>query len=446
VNGDFNDRNINFDTLLKIFYSLYSFKTTLVSKYDIIVKLLLTIIISSLGISLYSGKEIIYYYLGNPLLPFSVLLLIYLFIQNKITLTLTKFDILFFGSAFILSLSVILNPMMSSKISLLRITNFVVLYYILREIITFLKGRSDLILTALKASLLILCLFQIANVLFYFLNDLSPFIHSREYYYGLVPIQNKFLSSHPNMACLFIFFLIYFFIFLSGKKDPTLKAIENRLFLAISMFFLITTQTKSIILFTLILVGYFIFNFRTRLIKIFWVVSPIILFSYFFIIHYFPVKSDNPEKKEYLSNYFDLRFQGIKIDKFVFLQTYYTTNKKTALQCFIDNPFFGIGPSEYNKYIDNLKLQNKYPRECKYIRPHCTYLGLAAGFGLFGIFSIILLSAGIIYSVKNLNNYKSQIFYAFLFLTLGIEAIYTDIEFNNILCFSLALLGSKFED
>lgn len=71
--------------------------------------------------------------------------------------------------------------------------------------------------------------------------------------------------------------------------------------------------------------------------------------------------------------------------------TSYAVNKWTAFSAFLAHPLLGIGPGQYNQYVEGLKAKGSYPTYFPNYDPHSTYFGLLAETGILGMLSFLLV-------------------------------------------------------
>lgn len=143
------------------------------------------------------------------------------------------------------------------------------------------------------------------------------------------------------------------------------------------------TFSKSMLFILWLWIAWFYFDARHRRFMV--IFSGIVLLGLHVILtHFLWVENtrftqDQFRNSPYTSN--TLIWQG---PSWSVIGSGYYCFKRTAWELFIDQPFTGTGPGNYNHAINHQKELGKYPQHLPSYDPHCSFLGALATLGIGG--------------------------------------------------------------
>ena len=277
----------------------------------------------------------------------------------------------------------------------------------------------------------------------------NSLLHYEKYYpyFGeIYRIQSTMKSPSMMANFLLIGGTLSFSYFLNNRKFYFLI-----IFLIIFSCFLLSL-TKSIICFLLSLSLIFILNLDLKRKFKLWLISIILLtlatiylLATHFIFSFSEINILNNNNIFIVNeNYYIIKIYNF--DLFIYPSSYFY-NKIASFKAFNSSYLFGIGPGNYNLYIEYLKKINTHPLNFPSWDPHSTYFGTLAENGTIGLIIIILFFYDFIKkSLINLNSYKF-INFAMLSILIGIiiDAFSLDImKFRHLwIFFALMSLNCK---
>lgn len=155
----------------------------------------------------------------------------------------------------------------------------------------------------------------------------------------------------------------------------------------------------------------------------------IILISIISTHFVFLTKGSGQYEKYKHQHFFTDRFT-VSVGNTEIYETSYLSLKKVAADVFIENPFWGIGPGNFNTEVEKRIKAGDLSRNMMSYDPHSTYLGTLAENGLFGFVTICGFLIFLLAPFLSLIKMKQEPFNLILFLLITsflIEAISTDI-------------------
>lgn len=111
-----------------------------------------------------------------------------------------------------------------------------------------------------------------------------------------------------------------------------------------------------------------------------------------------------------------------KTDSKIIVGTSYYALKKASCIIFKEHPFFGVGLTNYNKELCQLKYKGKYPNHLPEYDPHSSYFGLLAELGIVGFLAWMLIGLSLFKIAFKLKPFTDPFAFWFLIL-LGIFSI-----------------------
>ncbi len=128
----------------------------------------------------------------------------------------------------------------------------------------------------------------------------------------------------------------------------------------------------------------------------------------------------------------------------------YANLHMVALELFVDNPIFGIGPANFNEYVDRPEYGFDFVHHpYRNLDPHSTYLGYLAETGLLGflfVFSFLIRLGIAINKEKGRVDFVQRKYLAFFipyFVLMLIYALFIDIITIRFLYFAYALAAVR---
>ena len=258
----------------------------------------------------------------------------------------------------------------------------------------------------------------LAIILFENNNSLLHYEKYYPYFGEIYRIQSTMRSPSMMANFLLIGGSLSFAYFINNRKFYFLI-----IFLIIFSCFLLSL-TKSIICFILSLSLIFILNLDLKRIFKLWLISitllsltSIYLLTTHFVFSFSEINIFNNNIFVVNENYYIIKIYNF--DLFIYPSSYFY-NKIASFNAFSSSYLFGIGPGNYNLYIEYLKKINMHPLNFPSWDPHSTFFGTLAENGIIGFIIIILFFYGFIKkSLTNLNSYKF-INFAMLSILMGI--------------------------
>ena len=235
----------------------------------------------------------------------------------------------------------------------------------------------------------------------------------------------------PNSLLLFLIVPL----FLSLDKFITKKNFKNLFFLIFISFALILTFSKSLlIIFGLIF--YYCFSKKKLSKKFCILLLSIISFVYIFFSNFLILNksSDLYEQifnKNYVTPNKNLFFEN---ENYIIVGTNYYEAKVKALKLISESFFIGSGFNSYTNYNNH-----EYPNLVG--RPHSTYFGIFAEYGLLGFIFLILLLYFTFKKSLYLNENNLTLLMICIFLI--IDGVNTDLLFTKIFWIFFAFVSYK---
>jgi hypothetical protein len=229
-------------------------------------------------------------------------------------------------------------------------------------------------------------------------------------YLGQVARAAAFCSTPGMLASLLgCCFLIKFAATLNDKEGNTSK--KDWFFLIIIGIGIVLTFAKTIVIVfavALLVIGWSkketLSWFQKIILKIgawssllVWLIGTHILF----------LKADTNDWKQ-LSEVFTVNHPFAKIGNWQLVETNYSVNKRSAI--LVGCRFFpsGVGPSEYENYIDVLREEGNFPSYLPNYDPHCIYTGTFAELGFFGVLILLWVAFILIKEIKKQLHFQEQ--------------------------------------
>ncbi len=177
---------------------------------------------------------------------------------------------------------------------------------------------------------------------------------------------------------------------------------------------------------------------KTKLRKLIFSIFILGTFIIYFIgTHFFITSTINTKKEDFNKMFYVIGKKplfnfSLGSKEYKIYPTNYLINKKQSLRAIKESKALGLGAGNYNEYIEKLKKRKLHPSTFRNWDPHCTYLGVPAELGFFGLIIIILIwGLPGLYLFKYLSkNVKFKSIYSGLsgvYIAILIEASATDI-------------------
>ena len=228
-------------------------------------------------------------------------------------------------------------------------------------------------------------------------------------------------SFYISIVSIGIASALYEFIFLSKRNVYGFLALLMSL-VAVLCF------TKSFLFIILIWILFFLFKIQATF-KYMLFITVVFLAAHLAATHFLFISKNQFNNLSLLNGPFASGEILYKSNEFAIAASSYYQLKKTSWKIFATNPWWGIGPGNFNHEIANLKMQGNYPVQLSNYDPHSTILGALAETGLFGFLILIVM---VIFYLNCLSWYqikKNPITFLLLVLVLiiGAEGLSMDV-------------------
>lgn len=205
-------------------------------------------------------------------------------------------------------------------------------------------------------------------------------------------------SFYISMVTIGIASALYEFIFFSKR------AVFGYLALLMSLV-AVLCFTKSFLFILLVWILFLLFkiqaNFKYMVFYIIVILAAHLVTTHFLFITKSQLNNSNLLNGSFTSG--EILYQSNNLA--IAASSYYQL-KKTSWQIFTTNPWWGIGPGNFNHEIAKLKMQGNYPAQLSNYDPHSTILGALAETGLFGFLVLIGL---VVFYISSFSLYQSRI-------------------------------------
>ncbi|MDC2998482.1 O-antigen ligase family protein [Candidatus Pelagibacter sp.] len=294
----------------------------------------------------------------------------------------------------------------------------------------FLNGYKKIILNYLILSGIISSFFAILGwmLIQFNINTSLVLVYDYPIKIGQSGRSSAFFET-PNSLMLFLIVPL----FLSLDKFFQKKKLKN-LFSFIFIFLAsVLTFSKSFLIIFGLIICYF--SFKKNILKNFSFLFLIILTLIYLLISNFLIleKSSNLYKQLYNKTYVNTdRNLFFENKNYVITATNYYENKIKATELILDSFFIGNGFNSFANYKNY-----EYPHLVG--RPHSTYFGIFAEYGLLGIVFLILLFY--LSLKKSLHFNKSNLSLVMICIFLIIDGVNTDLLFTKIFWIFFAFIS-----
>ena len=374
-----------------------------------------------------------------PLIKISEIIFIFFFlfffiiiINNKIRLSLDKFDMIFllYPLTFIPNFF-INNFSLNSFLGVCSGVYLFSIYYLTKNLIFHFNLTKEYFLRKFVILGVVLTIISIISIFLKINNyDVSTVANIGKYPFSfdLGFRVMGFMGSASMMAIIeIITILSSLSLYFSTKKK---KYIIISIIFIISLYF---TFAKSVLLFVSVITILLLFNYKlNKSQKIFYFFSLFIFFTHLFITNFLIVGNES----QYLKNeYFTVKDAKpiFKNEKIEIIPSYYFFQKAKNIEIIKKNYLTGVGSFEFKNYkYKNYDYLNKF-------NPHSVFLGAISENGLLNLCAIILIFLKT-FKISYKNENKS---FFLILLYLFLESFNADIITFKILWITFAVIISK---
>ena len=296
----------------------------------------------------------------------------------------------------------------------------------------FLNGYKKIILNYLIISGIISSFFAILGwmLIQFNINTSLVLVYDYPIKIGQSGRSSAFFET-PNSLMLFLIVPL----FLSLDKFYQKKKLKNLFFFIFIFLATILTFSKSFLIILGLIICYF--SFKKNILKNFSFLFLIVLTLIYLLISNFLIleKSSNLYKQLYNKTYVNTdRNLFFENENYVITATNYYENKIKATELILDSFFIGNGFNSFANYKNY-----EYPHLVG--RPHSTYFGIFAEYGLIGIIFLILLFY--LSLKKSLHYNESNLSLIMICIFLIIDGVNTDLLFTKIFWIFFAFISYK---
>ena len=294
----------------------------------------------------------------------------------------------------------------------------------------FLNGYKKIILNYLIISGIISSFFAILGwmLIQFNINTSLVLVYDYPIKIGQSGRSSAFFET-PNSLMLFLIVPL----FLSLDKFYQKKKLKNLFFFIFIFLATILTFSKSFLIILGLIICYF--SFKKNIFKNFSFLFLIVLTLIYLLISNFLIleKSSNLYKQLYNKTYVNTdRNLFFENENYVITATNYYENKIKATELILDSFFIGNGFNSFANYKNY-----EYPHLVG--RPHSTYFGIFAEYGLIGIIFLILLFY--LSLKKSLHYNESNLSLIMICIFLIIDGVNTDLLFTKIFWIFFAFIS-----
>ena len=294
----------------------------------------------------------------------------------------------------------------------------------------FLNGYKKIILNYLIISGIISSFFAILGwmLIQFNINTSLVLVYDYPIKIGQSGRSSAFFET-PNSLMLFLIVPL----FLSLDKFYQKKKLKNLFFFIFIFLATILTFSKSFLIILGLIICYF--SFKKNILKNFSFLFLIVLTLIYLLISNFLIleKSSNLYKQLYNKTYVNTdRNLFFENENYVITATNYYENKIKATELILDSFFIGNGFNSFANYKNY-----EYPHLVG--RPHSTYFGIFAEYGLIGIIFLILLFY--LSLKKSLHYNESNLSLIMICIFLIIDGVNTDLLFTKIFWIFFAFIS-----
>ena len=366
----------------------------LIQNYKLEPRTFLVFLITLFPITLLIGSSVI----NSSIVLIDLLFLLILIKEKKINFLRNHsfYILMFIWAALILNmlLSINVENSISRSIGFIR---FIIFIFAIKFILNKNKTDDRLIFFSWSIIFFIVTIDIIFESIFgfntlgfqsYLPGSISSFLNDElkigNFYFGFILLTLSFIYNSFRKRKFFLISLIFLIIisFLIGERSNFIKIL-----IVTFLFFLIVDKTilwKKLLLFFITLA------------LIFFTIS----------------KNENLKERFYNQTFKNLAHHNYDIKKFFRFSTY-GVHYDTAIQIFINHPYFGVGLKNYRIESGKAKYENRnfiFNEKRKTTHPHQVHFEFLAEMGLFGyisflIFFFIFLRRSIKIQIKNRNFY-----------------------------------------
>jgi len=228
-------------------------------------------------------------------------------------------------------------------------------------------------------------------------------------------------SFYISMVTIGIAASLYEFIFLSKR------AMYGYLALLMSLV-AVLCFTKSFLFILLVWFLFFLFKIQASF-KYILFITVVFLAAHLAATHFLFISKIQFNNSSLLNGPFTSGEILYNSNEFAIAASSYYQLKKTSWKIFATNPWWGIGPGNFNHEIANLKMQGNYPVQLSNYDPHSTILGALAETGLFGFLILIVMVIFYLNCLSLFQIKKDPITFLLLVLVLiiGAEGLSMDV-------------------
>ena len=303
---------------------------------------------------------------------------LFYFLNKKINITFSKCDFYLILFPILGILHLLIFNDYSSVIAVIFFVYCFLIYFIFKNF--FLNFGIEFISKTIIFSALIASIIAIFGWILIQLKIESVLVLTYEYpiFIG-EPGRSRALFETPNSLFIFLVFPILLLI-------HDLKNTKNLIFLLVILFGGFVTFSKSnVLLISLILIyitNLYKLKFRFNIFLI--LTSFFLIFIYIFFSHFILLNKNSENFKSYTSTAFvSKNFVSVfEYKDYVLIPTNYVETKKKSLELFKNKPLLGNGFYSFQKFKSKNVNNEK-------VKPHSTYFGYLAEFGLIGLFLVI---------------------------------------------------------